>query len=312
MKRGFGTGLLLALATSLVWGMQLPLAKVAFDHVDAFHVTAFRYGVSVLLLLAFLAWREGIGALSYDGRAGQGISIGFVGMTLSPLLVFVGMGLGRAEVTAVIVAMQPAMAAIAEWVFTGRRPPRFTLGCVAVAFLGVFTVVTRWDVDLSPKGMELIGDLMILVGAFCWVIYTMASARFRGWSTLRFTTLTMLPGAMGSLAFTGIGVSFGLLTFPAAADWGAVWPHLAFLTVFGVLLSMVAWNAGTQRIGALNAVLFLNLVPVAAFAVSWVQGNRFQPIELVGAGLVIAALAANNLYLRRVAAQSAPVPATMS
>jgi drug/metabolite transporter (DMT)-like permease len=299
VKRGFGTGLLLAFAAAVVWGAQLPIAKDAFAWVDAFHVTAFRYGTSVLVLLALLAWTEGPRALRYDGRAGQAMAIGFTGMTLSPLLVFGGLALGRPEVTAVIVATQPAMTAIAEWVYTGKRPPRFTLACIAVAFVGVFTVVTRWSVDLAPRGAELVGDLMILLGAFCWVVYTMASARFRGWSTLRYTALTMLPGAAGSVSFAAAAVALGLLASPTAQQWWAVWPHLAFLAFFGVLLSMVAWNHGTQRIGALNAILFLNLLPVVAFLVGWMRGQRFAAIELVGAGIVIAALAANNLYLRR-------------
>jgi drug/metabolite transporter (DMT)-like permease len=310
VKRGFGTGLLLAFAAAVVWGAQLPIAKDAFASIDAFHVTAFRYGTSVLVLLAVLAWTEGMGALGYDGRARQALAIGFTGMTLSPLLVFWGLALGRPEVTAVIVAMQPAMAAIAEWIYTGKRPPRFTLACIAVAFVGVFTVVTRWSVDLAPRGIELVGNVMILLGAFCWVIYTMASARFRGWSTLRYTALTMLPGAVGTVGFTVAAVALGFLAFPAPQQWASVWPHLAFLSVFGVLLSMVAWNYGTQRIGALNAVLFLNLLPVVAFFVGWLRGQRFSVIELVGAGIVIAALAANNLYLRRGYARAAAAAAS--
>jgi drug/metabolite transporter (DMT)-like permease len=80
---------------------------------------------------------------------------------------------------------------------------------------------------------------------------------------------------------------------------GSVGPELAFLALGGVLVSMICWNAGTRRIGVLNAMLMLNLVPVVVFAIRFAQGQRFEAIELVGAGLVIGALAANNLYLRR-------------
>ena len=46
-------------------------------------------------------------------------------------------------------------------------------------------------------------------------------------------------------------------------------------------------------------MLLLNLVPVIVFSIGLAQGRRFAPVELAGAGLVIGALAANNLYLRR-------------
>ena len=66
---------------------------------------------------------------------------------------------------------------------------------------------------------------------------------------------------------------------------------------------MICWNAGNKRVGALNAMLMLNLVPVVVFAIGFAQGQRFLPVELAGAALVIGALAANNLYLRVVHAR---------
>jgi len=310
LRIGFGTGLLLALVAAVIWGTQFPVAKSAFPYVDAFHLTASRYAIGVLLLLAWLVRQEGLQALRYEGRGRHAAWIGLVGMTGSPSLVFAGLMLSRPEVIAVIVATQPAMTALAEWRMRGRRPARFTLACVAVAFVGVVTVVTRWSVTLAPHGLELVGDLMALAGAFCWVVYTMATERFRGWSVLRFTTLTMLPGVLANLVLAGALVAAGVIAFPAGAAWQAAAPQLAYLAVVGVVASMVMWNAGTQRIGALNAVLFLNLIPLVTFFIGWLQGARFAPIELAGAAAVIGALVANNLYLRR--ARAAPTGAAAS
>jgi drug/metabolite transporter (DMT)-like permease len=66
---------------------------------------------------------------------------------------------------------------------------------------------------------------------------------------------------------------------------------------------MICWNYGNQRIGALNTMLLLNSVPVVTFAVRVAQGHRFEGVELAGALLVVAALVANNLYLRRASAR---------
>jgi drug/metabolite transporter (DMT)-like permease len=305
VTRSFGIGLLLTLAAAVVFGTQFPIAKAAFRAVDPLNLTAFRFLGAVLLMLVLLGWREGQSALRYDGRARQTAALGLAGMLASPLLIFGGLMLTRPEVAAVVVATQPAMTAIAEWLMHRRRPPPFTIVCIAVAFVGVFTVVTRWSVSLAPHGLELLGDLMVLAGAFAWVLYTMSAARMRGWSVLRFTTLAMLPAAIASCAIALAAAAAGLVTFPSMDRWLAVWPHLAWLTLFGVVVSMLSWTGGARRIGALNAALFLNLVPVVTFGIGWLQGRRFEPIELIGAALVIAALAANNLYVRRVQ----PVPA---
>jgi hypothetical protein len=50
-------------------------------------------------------------------------------------------------------------------------------------------------------------------------------------------------------------------------------------------------------------MLMLNLVPVGVFAIEAALGRSFAAIELAGAGMVIGALAANNLYLRGASAK---------
>jgi len=61
----------------------------------------------------------------------------------------------------------------------------------------------------------------------------------------------------------------------------------------------IAWNAGVRELGALNALLLGNLVPVVTFAIRIAQGHHFLAIEFFGAGLVIVSLVANNVYTRQ-------------
>jgi hypothetical protein len=63
-----------------------------------------------------------------------------------------------------------------------------------------------------------------------------------------------------------------------------------------------------------NGVLFINFVPVTVFAIRIAQGHHFQPIEFIGAALVIGALIANNAIIRRTEApgqQNRSVPVTV-
>ena len=68
------------------------------------------------------------------------------------------------------------------------------------------------------------------------------------------------------------------------------------------MLGVLSWNAGNKLLGVVNGVLFINFVPVTVFAIRIAQGHHFQPIEFVGAALVIGALIANNVVVRRAAA----------
>jgi drug/metabolite transporter (DMT)-like permease len=303
MTGRFAEGVALAVVAVLIWGAQFPIAKSAFATVDPYHVTAIRYAAATLLLVPIVAWLEGATALRYYGRLRPASLLGVIGMTGSPLLVFAGLSFTRPEHAAIIVSLQPSMTAVADWLIRGRRPARFTIGCIAIAFLGVVLVVTKGNPTMSMTGTELAGDLLVLLGAMCWVVYTMNTESFRGWSALKFTILTLIPGSIGLVVATALAVPLGLAHVPTWNETVSVGAELAFLALGGVLLSMICWNAGNKRIGALNSVLLLNLIPVVTFAIRFAQGQRFEPIELVGACMVLGALAANNLYLRRVHAR---------
>ena len=168
LRRGF----VLALACALIWGSQFPVAKTAYAVVDVFHVNAVRYGGAVILLLPLLAWREGLAALRYDGH-GRAVSLaGIIGLGCSPSLVYGGLSLTRPEIVAIIVATQPAMTALALWVLRGQRPARFTLATIALAFFGVVTVVTGWQLHFLADAREVLGSILVIIGGGSWVYYT--------------------------------------------------------------------------------------------------------------------------------------------
>jgi drug/metabolite transporter (DMT)-like permease len=297
-----GKGALAILFAAVVWGAQIPLSKWAFGFMDSFTVTAIRYAVPTFCLLVSLVLREGwqsVHLRAPNSAPWRTILIGLSGMCASPTLVFTGLMFTRPEVASIIIASQPTLAALALWALRGKRPSGFTLACVAIAFVGVVMVVTRLDPTALPQGLELLGDLMILGGALAWVTYTIACERLSHWSSLRVTTMTMLPGAAGNAVIVSLAMWLGLTRWPQVSAWPTLLPALAFLSFIGVLAAMIAWSVGAKRIGTLNAVLFLNLIPVVAFTVGFLNGKRFTLIELLGAGLVITALIANNVVQRR-------------
>jgi len=299
MTRGFMPGFCAALVAVICWGVQLPVAKDAFAIVDPFHLSLFRYLVAIMCLTPLLVWREGWGALSYRGLGGRAIVLGLLGMFVSPMGTFIGMSLSSAEHCVVIGSLQPTMAALALWAWAHRRPANFTLLCIVLAFAGVVLVVTDGALDATQSPRQLLGDGAILIGSASWVIYTAGISRLTGWSTWRITVLTMIPGTLGTLIFTQVLVASGHSHVPSMAAMYSVAWQLAYLSLIGVTFSMMAWNFGSRRIGILNSSLLINFMPVVTFGYRAVQGHAIHPIELYGAALVVGALIANNVYLRR-------------
>ncbi len=299
----FRFGLLLVLVAVLIWGGQLPVAKNAMRVIDGYSMSVVRYGVAVVLFTLLLVIREGTGALRLEGRGHLVTIAGGFGIAGSALLVFVGLSMTRPEVAVIILMLQPAMTAVAQWLLRGIHPAPFTLACLCCAFGGVVTAVTRGGDALNfTVGMgtqEMIGNGMVFLGAVAWITYTLMLGMFAGWSSLRFTALTSLPGLGVILLVWCIAWMAGAASWPTSAALVSIAPELLYVSFFGVVAAMFLWNAGNRRIGPLNTILLLNLMPVVTFAIRYVEGARFAASELVGAALVVGALVANNLHERR-------------
>ena len=289
--------------TILCWGPLMPIAKRTLAYLDPFALGTVRYVLGVALFVALLAALEGRAALRYDGRFRAAATFGLVGITGFNLLVWIGLLFTRPEHGAVILALQAPIAALVVWLARGQRPARFTLACVAAAIGGVMLVVTKGEPLRAAAGIleggAIVGDLLVLAGAVAWVIYTLGVASFPGWSPLRYSTLTCVTGLAGLVVAHLVALAAGFAIVPTLEAIGTVGWQIAYFSICTVVLGVLGYNNATRRLGPLNTTLLLNLIPVLVFAIEAALGRRFTALELTGAAIVVGALVANNLYLRR-------------
>ena len=283
---------------------MFPIAKRALPYVDAFGLGTLRYFFGSVLFIALLWAIEGRQALRFDGRVVPAAVFGVIGITGFNVLVWYGLTATRPEHAAIIMSLQTPLIALAVWLLRGQRPAPFVLACIGAALAGVFLVVTKGDPASAFDGGYLWGDVLVLLGAMSWVTYTLAAGRFGGWSPLRLTVLTCIPGALGLLIANGIAIAFGVATLPSAAAIASVGWQIAYFSTCTVVLGVLGFNFGVKYLGPLNTMLMLNLVPLCVFAIEAWLGREFAAIELAGAALVIGALVANNLYQRRISARA--------
>ena len=318
-------GLAAAFSAVLIWGGQLPIAKSVMPDLDGFTLTLLRYGVASVLFVAFLWWKECLKAFRWEHHTGPILIGGAFGMGCSALLVFLGLSLTKPELAVIIIALQPGMTALGQWVWLKRRPPNFTLWCLAFAFCGVVVAVTRGGATFSgltgqggaaiaPMASalfttgngqldQLLGEALVFAGAIAWVTYVLASSRMAEWSALRIATVNCLPATAVIILCWLVAMALGFKRWPAPDLWASAWSlKIAYVSVLGVFVAMMVWNEGARRIGPLNAMLLSNLMPMFTFAFRAMEGARFERSELLGAAMVVGALIANNLYQRRAAA----------
>lgn len=311
-------GVLFCLVATVSWGAMFPVMTGALAHVDPYTFTCARYTITGLALLGVLLAVEGRAALRMTPReAFHAWLLGTVAFTGFGFLVFLGQqmaGPRGALMASIMMATQPMLGLLVNWVVRKVRPPAFSFAFILLSFFGVILVATEGHLAalLRQPGNYLANGL-IVIGALCWVIYTVGAGFFPHWSPVRYTALTSGLG-LGSAyaATTALGI-LGAYTPPTVDAYLGVMPHLLYMAFAAGFVGVLCWNVGNRILTPLNGVLFMDVVPLTAFAISAAQGVVPTAMQVAGAGLSCTALVANNLYLRRRTAvlrsASAPAPA---
>jgi drug/metabolite transporter (DMT)-like permease len=299
----------LGLATAtMIWGAMFPISGHILQSMDALSMTLLRYGLAAPVFLLLLARSEGWQSLRPGVPLLPLVGLGALGFAGFNLLMFFGVSQSRPEHGAIVMALQPLIAAMILWARTGKRPAARSFAALALAIVGVVLLVTDGDLSRLAGQAAVVPTLMMIAGGTCWVLYSMGAARYPGWSPLRYTALSASGGAIVILVLWMLAAFAGLVRVPvAAASWFVLTPSLVYLTLLAAVVAVLCWNSGIRALGPQNGMLFINLAPLTALVVGVASGQAFGRFELIGAVLVLASLVANQLGggVRRVA----PLPA---
>lgn len=290
-----------SLVAALCWGAMFPIAATALDHVDAVSMNLVRYAIASSGFLLLLLVVEGRGALGFDGRFGRLLALGTAGFAGFNILMNLGLTRTTPQGASLVVATMPLLTVLVRWVLQGTRPTRAQLGWAALAFFGVALVLTDGDPGALVQAAGA-GDLLVLLGALCWVRYTLGAGEVVGWSPLRYTAMSAAAGTLGLAVVALVALGAGWVTWPDGGDWSNAAPQVAYVVVFGALVAVLAWNEGVKRLGPADASLFMNLVPVVAFTIQVVRGTALSVVELIGVAVALTALVGANVASRRAAA----------
>ncbi len=277
-----------------LWGGTFIAGRLAAPQVPHFTLAALRFWVAAALLLPLL-WvvERGLPRL----RARDWLYTALLALTglVAYNLFFLG-ALERipASRTALVVALNPVMTAVAmALVFGERLAPHRWVG-ILLALTGVCLVLARGELTLLFQRVGT-GELMMLGGAVCWSIYTIVGRLALGGegapSPLAMTAITTVWGAL--LLSLGIPAEWSQWRLEAVG-WDA-WGGIAFLGAGGTALAFVWYAQGLRTLGAARTAVFNNLVPV--FGVCFgalLLGEQILPSMLIGGLVALAGVSLTN------------------
>ena len=297
----------LVLATT-AWGGLFHAGKQALSSLDPFWFTVLRYAGATSLLVVLLLLKGGFRWHELRPHCLKLFSFGMLGYGMFGTMVFIGLSKSQPSHGAVIMATMPLTTLFIRWASDGLRPQWWAFVGALLAIIGVSLVSGLWTAD-SAQGVEVMtGDLIALVGTLGWIFYTRGAQKLPQLSVIEYTTYTAVASFPGLLVVAMFATSTGFAHIPTIANVMSVLPSLLYIVVIATVLAALAFNLGVSRLGASNGILFINFVPVSALFIGIARGEQPTGMEMIGTGLVIAALLLIGSRMKAIA--SSPVKAS--
>ncbi len=304
MNSNYAKGVLFCLIATLSWGAMFPVMTSALTRMDPFTFTSMRYGIAGVAFLIMLVVKEGWVGLSMKGeRTFLAWVLGTAGFVGFGFLVFLGQKLAGPDgalTASIMMATMPMLGILVNWAIRKVVPPIVSILFIFVSFSGVVTVITKGDLfSLFQHPQNYGADALIILGALCWVIYTVGASLFPKWSPYKYTAITTTLGMTSVLTLNFLLYLGGVVPIPSIGDFVFVIPHVLYMAFIAGFVGVLCWNFGNKILTPTNGTLFMDVVPITAFIISAILGIIPTEAQVVGACITGAALILNNLYMRK-------------
>lgn len=314
------------LAVAVIWGVNIPVMKVALESgITPYSLNAIRLVVSAVVLLGCAAWeyRSGVRPVVGISRIRIVIYAMIVSVAYQYLFLMAVSRTTSANV-ALIMATVPMWTALGARLFLKEILPAMAWGGLLIAFAGTMIVTVQKQVtaaavvmitedsaianatidskrtpgpiieEVKPRQSEhdaatrFTGNMIALLAALTWASGTVFSR-----SMLRMISPVQLAACSAT-----IGLPFHVLF---------AWPTLSFsipllqevslqlcILYSGILstgLALAMWSYGVKHAGAAQATMFQNLSPIVAIVSAWLwRSESISIAQTVGGAMIISGL----------------------
>ncbi len=272
---------------AVIWALNFSIVKVALEEVDPHSFNILRF-VFASILLTYVAYRRGHSLKVQKEHFWKLVGLGILGNVIYQLLFIVGIKYTYAANAAVMLGTIPIWVALLSQFFTDEKLTLYTGLGVGFAFLGVALIITGSSDPLSFESETFMGNLITLLAALCWAIFTILSRRYlKYYSPMQFSAFMSVVGLAGLLVI-------GLPSL-VRLDWSQIsWAGYGGLFYSGALsvgLAYIIWNQGIKKIGAVRTAAYQNLVPVLGLGFGLILlGEELSFLQYIGAAFVIAGI----------------------
>jgi drug/metabolite transporter (DMT)-like permease len=274
------------LVVMVFWAGNFIVVKGAIGILPPVGFTFLRYCLASVTLLALLRWRTGTIRPPHGDILAIAL-LGIIGFGCYQILWPVALQSIPAGDSALLIATTPVLTALMAAATRADQPNAAKLTGALISFIGVAMVIAAGQrLDL---GVSLVGDLLTIVAATCWAIYTVFGARIlRRHSPLVATTWAIVAGTL-FIAPVGIAqlVSTDIRGFGVPVALAVVYSG----TLAAGFANVVVFH-GLKLLGPTRVTALQSLVPALAVVLAAVfLGEAIRPAQVIGGVVILGGVA---------------------
>jgi drug/metabolite transporter (DMT)-like permease len=294
MERYRVTAYIKSTAAVALWGASFVATKVALRDVSPPTIVWLRFAIGALVLGIVVVVRRQF-SLPEGKEWSYFALLGLSGIAFHQWLQSTGLITSKASTTAWIVATIPIFIALLGWLVLKEKLSWAGVTGIILATVGVLLVVTDGDLaSLTAGHFGAPGDILIMISAPNWAIYSVLSRRVMGGGEGH-NDVDRRPAARMTFWVMSIGWVFTSLQLFAGPGISEIkelttdgWLGIGFLGVFCSGLGYIYWQDALEAIPASQVGAFLYLEPLVTVVVAAaVLGEPITLASLLGGSVIL-------------------------
>ncbi len=264
------------------WGISFISTKVLLGSgLNPIEIYIYRFAIAYLALLIFShkrirsnSWRHEL-LFMLGGMVGGSIYFIAENVALEYTLV---------SNVSLITSLSPLLTVLLiGFLYRSERPGKETILGSTVAFLGVGLVIFNSSFNLS---INPLGDLLSLLAAFCWAIYSIILKRVNPlYSALFITRKTFFYGVITALPFLLIESE---IASPSVLMQPKLLLNLLFLALYCSMFAYLLWAMAIGKLGAVKANNYMYFQPVVTLVFSFlILGEKISAVGYTGCAMIL-------------------------
>jgi len=238
--------------------------------------------ICLVIILCYVALRRDVALPNRDTYVPLFI-MGLFGVFLYTMFVYVGLSKTTAVSASLLIpTIQPTVTVLLANFVAKERITGYQICGLTFGVLGAIIILTgNWE--LRTSGVDLIGDILIVIAAVCFSVYSVFGKKaLKYHSPLEATTYSTIIGTI--LLMVLAAFTTGATTFWTASY--NFWMIMIYLVVFAGVIPLIWWYNGVKKIGASKTgVLTLLMPPISLLLAIPILHQKPSLFQLCGGGI---------------------------